>query len=178
MLRFETTLSPDECRSRVIARAGRRRGIGPRVVGTCRSRQLKLRYRGRLRHAWAQTFSARITRKPGGSVIEGRFWDRFWIRILTPIAGAAAAALALAALGWSACRFWKAPSWFELFASVFLALWLAMFGAAARAGLRCGRRFGLRDRLEILRFLRTELRCRRVPVPPMNGGDKPPDSGS
>jgi len=165
MLMLETPLSPDECRSRIIARAGRGRGIGPRVVGTCRAHRIRLRYRGRIRHAWAPTFRGRLTRGSEGSVIHGAFVERAWIRMAMLLMGTSAAAVALLVFGWSVVQFWKAPSWFELFASVFLALWLGLIGAAAAAAVHCWRRLGLKDRLEMLRFLRADLRVRRARPP-------------
>jgi len=182
MLRFETPLSPEECRSRIIARAGRGRGIGPRVVGVYRAHKLRLRYRGRLRHAWAQTFRGRVIRTAEGAAIQGRFLERAWIRLLMPVLAAVAAAIALLVFGWSLLQFWRAPSWFELFASVFLVLWLVLAGGAAIAAVRCWRRFGLKDRLEILRFLRADLRVHRVAVPadalsvPRDEGETAPPS--
>lgn len=181
MLRFETPLSPEECRSRIIARAGRGRGIGPRVIGTCRAHTLRLRYRGRMRHIWAQTFRGRVIRAPQGSVIQGRFSERVWVRLLVPVAAVAAGGVALLVFAWSVVQFWRAPSWFELFASVFLALWLALTGGAGLAGVRCWRRFGLKDRLEILRFLRADLQVRRAAVPAEPapaGGDNLPAAPS
>jgi len=171
MFRFETPLSPEECRSRIRARAGRGRGIGPHVIGACRGSRVRLRYRGRIRHAWAPVFHGRVMSAAEGSVIQGGFFERAWLRLLMPVAAAAGAAVALAVFGWSLLQFWKAPSWFEVFASVFLALWLVLMAGVAVAGVRCWRRLGLKDRLEILRFLRAHLEVRRVslPAPPGAG---------